>query len=78
MQVTLDAWKSLAIGLILGTVIAAAAGRYVATLLFGVSPLDPLSFAAGILVLVALVTLAVAVLMRRASRTDPMAALRDM
>jgi ABC-type lipoprotein release transport system permease subunit len=35
------------------------------------------SFAAGVVVLVALVTLAAAVPMRRASRADPMIVLRD-
>ena len=77
MQVTADAWKSLVIGIVLGTITAAVVVRYVATLLYGVSPLDPVSFAAGILVLVLLVTLAVAIPMRRASRADPLIALRD-
>jgi predicted permease len=77
VQVTVEAWKSLAIGLIAGTIIAALVGRYVATLLFGVTPLDPVSFAAGVLMLVVLVTLAAAVPMRRASRADPMIVLRD-
>jgi predicted permease len=77
MQVTAEAWKSLAVGVVLGAIIAGAAARYVATLLFGVTPLDPVSFAAGVLVLVVLVTLAAAIPMRRASRADPMIVLRD-
>jgi ABC-type antimicrobial peptide transport system permease subunit len=77
MQVTVEAWKSLAVGIVLGAIIAAAAARYAATLLYGVSPLDPISFAAGVLVLVGLVTLATALPMRRASRADPMIVLRN-
>ncbi len=77
VQVTVEAWKSLAVGIIIGAIVAAVAARYAATLLFGVSPLDPVSFAAGVLVLVVLVTLAAAIPMRRASRADPMIVLRD-
>jgi predicted permease len=77
VQVTVEAWKSLAVGIILGAIVAAVAARYAATLLFGVSPLDPVSFAAGVLVLAVLVTLAAAIPMRRASRADPMIVLRD-
>ncbi len=78
MTVTIEAWKALALGAILGTIVAAVAARYFGALLYGVSPLDPASFAAGVIVLAALVTVAAAVAVRRASRTDPVAVLRGV
>jgi ABC-type antimicrobial peptide transport system permease subunit len=45
-------------------------------LLFGVNPIDPLSFAAAIFTMTAVALLAVYFPARRAARTDPMTALR--
>jgi putative ABC transport system permease protein len=66
----------LAIGLGLGLPGAAAVGRGMSTLLFGIEPLDPVAIALAVLVLT-LVTLASCVLpARRAMKTDPLVALR--
>jgi putative ABC transport system permease protein len=66
----------LAIGLAFGWILAFAAKRVMAKLLFGVSSTDPATFAiiVGLLALVAL--LACFIPARRATRVDPMVALR--
>ncbi|SPF55929.1 conserved membrane hypothetical protein [Candidatus Sulfopaludibacter sp. SbA4] len=63
-------------GLVLGLAGALALTHTISTFLFEVKPTDPLTFAAGagVLVLVALAALAVPA--RRASRVDPLTALR--
>jgi predicted permease len=65
------------IGIAVGGVISLAFARMIASLLFGTSPNDPISFAAmaGILLLIALV--AGYLPARRASRIDPLVALRN-
>ena len=63
-------------GLLIGLLSAVALARYVASLLYGVRPRDPLTLllVAGALLVVAAV--AIAIPARRASRVDPMIALR--
>jgi len=66
----------LAIGLLITLGLAGVAGAGIQTVLFGVSPLDPLAYAA-VATLIALVSLAASfVPARRATRVDPMIALR--
>ncbi len=64
------------IGVVVGLAIALASGRFVATLLFGLPPTDPMSIAlaSGVMILVSAV--AGYLPARRASRVDPMVALR--
>lgn len=64
-------------GLLLGGGLAYAATRFIDSLLYGVAPQDPLTLvlAAGLLVLVALS--AAYLPARKASRQDPMVALRQ-
>src|SRR5207253_2088811 len=64
-------------GIALGTLGAVAIGRVLGGLLFGVSPLDPVTLG-GVAVLLAAVALAACLApARRAVRVAPMVALRD-
>ena len=73
----LQAGRLLVVGLAAGTVAALAAARAARTLLFGLEPDDPATFA-GAAVLLAIVALLAAYLpAARASRLSPLAGLRS-
>ena len=63
-------------GAAIGLVASLALTRGLGSLLFGVSPIDPVTFGAVTLVLVAVGLLAAVVPARRAARVDPVVALR--
>jgi putative ABC transport system permease protein len=63
-------------GVLLGAVAAAASTRVLGSMLYAVSPSDPLTFAVIALVVAAIALLASYVPARRASRIDPTEALR--
>jgi predicted permease len=67
----------VAIGLIIGSAAALATTRFVATFLYGMTPRDPLTIAAAAVVLATVAAAAGYLPARRASRLDPMAALRE-
>jgi putative ABC transport system permease protein len=68
--------RLVAIGIAVGLPIAWAASRWVESMLFGLTPNDPLTVVAAIAILVAAGELAAYLPARRASRVDPLTALR--
>jgi putative ABC transport system permease protein len=64
------------VGVVLGLVVSVAVAQLMKALLFGVSATDPLTFAAIGLLLTAVAFLACWLPARRASKVDPMVALR--
>jgi putative ABC transport system permease protein len=64
------------IGVVIGLLGSLALTRVIASLLFGVSATDPLTFASVALLLVVVALVACFIPARRAARTDPMIALR--
>ncbi len=77
MMVLRDGLRIAGVGLAIGLAAVAALARWGASLLYGVTPLDPITF--GLLpLLMVLVTVSASVLPAwRASRVDPVKALRN-
>jgi putative ABC transport system permease protein len=69
------AWL-VGIGVVAGAALSLWAGKYVQTLLYGLEPRDPVTFAGAAIVLGTVAIVAAWIPARRASRIDPMAALR--
>ncbi len=72
-------WQGLRltlVGTITGLLVALVATRAIARLLYGVAPSDPLTFSAVLMVVGGVAALAVWLPARRASRVDPVVALR--
>ena len=66
----------VSVGIAIGVAVAASATRVLRGFLFGVSPLDPITFCTAIIFVATLGYLAGLGPARRASRVDPMVALR--
>jgi hypothetical protein len=64
------------VGVVVGLIVAAALGRSMSSLLFGIPPLDPVAYMAAIGVILAAAALASYVPARRAAMIDPMETLR--
>ncbi len=65
------------VGIAVGVIGAATLTRFQASLLFGIDSADPLTYAGLSLLLGAVALLATYLPARRASKVDPMAALRE-
>ncbi len=68
--------RLVVVGLVLGLAVAAGASRLIATLLYNVQPLDPLVYGGVAVLFATIATLACLVPALRASRIDPLIALR--
>ena len=73
-----DGCRPVGAGLLLGAFGAWALGRSLESFLFGVSAVDPLSYAAAVALLVAAAAAAMLVPARRAARVTPVIALTDV
>jgi len=71
-----EAMTMTAIGLVIGLPAALAAGRLARSLLFGVAPGDPLLLLGAGLLLIGVMLAAAYLPARRATKVDPMIALR--
>jgi predicted permease len=74
--IALDAVLLVIIGIAIGMPAALVATRYIKSLLYGVGAQDPITIAAGTVALAAVAALASFVPARRATKVDPMIALR--
>ncbi|MFZ0955703.1 MAG: ABC transporter permease [Candidatus Sulfotelmatobacter sp.] len=75
-MVVFEAMKPTLLGVALGTAGALALGRVLSSLIFGVRPTDPITFVAVAMLLVAVAFVASIVPAYRATKVDPMVALR--
>ena len=76
-QVVGNATRLAAIGVVCGIVAAALTTRFQSSLLFGVSPLDPATYAIVAALMLGVASAAAFVPGVRASRTDPINVLRE-
>jgi len=72
-----DGLRLTVAGLVLGTAAAAALTQLMRNLLFEVRPLDAAAFAMALVALAGIAMLACYIPARRATRIDPLAALRQ-
>jgi len=76
-QVVVDGMRLAFIGAVVGLVAAIGSSRLIAAMLYGVEPTDPLTFAAVFVVTLLVAGAACYLPARRASRLDPLDALRS-
>jgi putative ABC transport system permease protein len=72
-----DGLRLTIVGFVIGALVGAAGARAMSHLLFGVQDFDPATFAGAAALLVGVALIASFVPARRASRVDPMVALRS-
>jgi putative ABC transport system permease protein len=71
-----QAGKMVTLGVVVGLLASLGVSRLMASMLFGVSSYDPLTFVAVAVILAAVALAACYIPARRAARVDPMVALR--
>ncbi len=74
--VVADTVRLVILGLVAGLALLAVSGRFLQSVVFGVTPHDPLALSAGVAVLMVVALAAAAVPLRRAAKIDPIEALR--
>ena len=74
--VLLDGLRPAFFGLVLGVVVSIATAQLIRSMLYGIQPLDPAVFLSVMAVLLSVAVTACLIPAWRASRLDPMAALR--
>jgi len=77
VRVLRDAMRITAVGLMIAAPLAWVAGRFLRSFLYGVTPYDPLALAVAVAIIVATALTAAAAPGLRASRVDPLVALRS-
>ena len=70
------AMRSVGVGVVLGAVAGVVAVRWLQTSLFGVTPMDPIALTGAAALLIGVGLVAAYLPARRATRVDPLAALR--
>lgn len=76
-MVLLESGEMLAVGVVAGIALALAAGTMARSLLFGLSPSDPVAIAMAVCALALIALLATYIPARRAASLDPLKALRE-
>jgi len=71
-----DAARLVIVGLTAGLLLLALSGRFLRSVIFGVTPHDPVALSAGVVVLMVVALAAAAAPLRRAARVDPIEALK--
>src|SRR6266511_1904016 len=72
-----ESFALVSLGVVLGLLAAYGGSRFIQSMLFGISPADPLTYGAVALLLIVVALLASLLPARRAARVEPMAALRS-
>jgi putative ABC transport system permease protein len=75
--VVIEGMKPTLFGVAIGLAVSLAVGPLLASLIYGVTPTDPLTFAAVSLILIAVALLACVIPALRATRVAPLQALRE-
>jgi ABC-type antimicrobial peptide transport system permease subunit len=71
-----DAMRAVIPGVVVGLAVALGLAKLLRTMLYGVSEMDPMTYAGVVVVLLIVATLASWIPARRATRVDPMIAIR--
>jgi len=71
-----ESLRLVAVGIVLGLGVVLWAGRFVQTIVFGLSPADPLTIGGAVALIAVVTALAGSLPARRASNVNPIDALR--